>query len=248
MREGSDGKGMSLGSYCELVEGLRAAGYASVDFERVEPARRDLILRHDVDMCLFRALEMAEAEHRIGVRSHYFVLVNTESYNAGSGESRGILRRIRELGHEIGLHFDSLDIAAGDQRGLDLAVAMECEILGRHADTEIRVVTFHRPAKWLLNHAGTLGGRIHGYQPRFFTEIGYCSDSEGRFRFHHPFDHPAVLAGHGLQLVIHPIWWCASVEEGPLDKLRRYRREREQRLDDALAANCRPFGAARSAS
>jgi hypothetical protein len=111
----------------------------------------------------------------------------------------------------------------------------------RYLKSDVRVVTFHRPTKWLLGYSGNLDGRLHGYQPRFFADMGYCSDSKRRFRFQHPLNHLAFLGGRALQLVIHPIWWCAAAGETPLDKLRRYRREREEKLDKELAENCRPF-------
>ncbi len=72
-------------------------------------------------------------------------------------------------------------------------------------------------------------------------DIGYCADSGGEFRFHHPLEHPAVLAGRALQLVTHPIWWCASRDEDPLRKLERFFDDRARLLAVELAANCKPY-------
>jgi hypothetical protein len=69
-------------------------------------------LRHDVDQRLDSALRLAEAEHRRGVRATYFVLHTAGYYGSpsGSGEhDRGLLpalRRLQELGHEVGWHND----------------------------------------------------------------------------------------------------------------------------------------------
>ena len=235
-----DGTGMSLASYRDLVEALLKKGYAITDYEGFDPNQRHLMLRHDVDLCLSRAVEMAEAEQAMGVSSYYFILLNTEMYNAGSAMGRRAIRRFAELGHQVGLHFDHSEIQEGDLAGLDEAIRRECSVLENVASNAVRAVTFHRPSKWLQG-LGAIGGRPHGYQTRFFSPDRYCSDSEGRFRFHHPLAHPAVLSGRGLHLVTHPIWWCAEVTEGPLEKLERFYEQLSVRLASEIAANCRPF-------
>lgn len=240
-----DGRHMSLPAYRDLLQNLLRAGYSVVGFDEANGERRDLIVRHDVDMCLDRAVEMAALEADMGVHANYFVLLNTEMYNVGSRSGQRALAEILRLGHEVGLHFDPSDIPEGDVQKMQAAVARECQLLESNLGRDVRVVTFHRPAKWLLGYSEQLAGRLHGYLPRFFSEMGYCSDSEGRFRFHHPLSHPAVLKGLGLQLVIHPIWWCAEIGEGALEKLERFLREREERLAEELAANCRPFALTR---
>ncbi len=123
-------------------------------------------------------------------------------------------------------------------------------VAGVSPETIFRMLSKRRSLSPGLMRSGEysepLAGRLHGYQPRFFTNMGYCSDSEGRFRFHHPLEHPAVQAGFGLQLVIHPIWWCAGEEDGPLAKLERFLSERAQTVADEMAANCRPYAEART--
>jgi len=240
----AEGKGMSLPAYLDLVRELRDLGYAIVDYEDAKTDRRNLILRHDVDMCLRRALSMAEEEARISARAHYFILLDTEMYNIRSKKAQDVLRAIRDLGHELGLHFDPSVVPEGDIDGLQRSVGRDCAALEQILESPVKTVTFHRPAKWLLGYPDELGGRLHGYMPRFFSDMGYCSDSEGRFRFQHPLQHPAVEAGGALQLVIHPIWWVAGVDEGPLDKLGRFLEDRRRTISDELAANCRPYAAA----
>ena len=103
------------------------------------------------------------------------------------------------------------------------------------------MVTFHRPAPWMVGNETSLSGRLHAYQPRFFQHMGYCSDSAGAFRFHNPLDHPRVIEGRALQLLTHPVWWVAEREDSVFAKLERFRRERDEQLGRELAANCRPY-------
>jgi hypothetical protein len=234
------GTGMSLESYCDLVRALGSESYTVADFESFDPEKRHLLLRHDVDLSLSRAVEMAEAEAAIGVTSSYFVLLNTEMYNAHSASGRRALRRLTDLGHRIGLHLDHNGVADGDLAALDGVAKRECEALEDLVGSAVRAITFHRPAKWLLGLSVDIAGRRQGYHPRFFGPDRYCSDSEGRFRFHVPLEHPAVKDGRALHLATHPIWWCASNQEGPIDKLRRFRAEHAATFDNELAANCKP--------
>ncbi|MCG3777069.1 MAG: hypothetical protein JW395_3945 [Nitrospira sp.] len=234
---------MSLPGYQQLVRDLLARGYELVDFEQAKPERKHLILRHDVDMCLERAVAMAAVETSIGIRSHYFVLLDTEMYNLASHRSREAMRSILQGGHQIGLHFDASRIGDGNIEALQSEVRRECHILEQHTGRPVKVVTFHRPGKWALGFPEPLAGRLHGYQPRFFSEMGYCTDSEGRFRFHHPLSHPAVQEGRALQLVIHPIWWAAQSSQSALAKLETFLGDRQVLLADELAINCRPFAA-----
>lgn len=226
--------------YAELLTGLTGQGYESTSFAKADPAARHLILRHDVDMSIDAALVVAQAEARLGVRAHYFVLLRTEMYNPWSEAGRAGLNRLRELGHEVGLHFDA-SLYPDHDAALDAAVAEECAALETIIGAPVTTVSFHRPVRRLQGYPGTVGGRIHAYQPRFFHEMGYCSDSRGAWRHGHPLDHPAVAEGRALQLLTHPIWWARESPLDPVAALDAFRTERDRVLARALAANCDPY-------
>lgn len=234
-------KRFSVADYGRLIDEFRRRNYEVVDFLQATPERRHLLLRHDVDMCLRRAERLAEAEAELGVQASYFVLVNTEMYNVASRAGRASLRRVLDLGHDVGLHFDGAHVREHDLETLTRDVDLECNILEMQTGRPVRVVTFHRPATWLMGHATSLSGRIHAYQPRYFERMGYCSDSAGAFRYHFPLDHPAVLEGRALQLLTHPIWWVADPSDSAFTKLDRFRHERDDDIGRELAAHCRPY-------
>jgi hypothetical protein len=50
---------MCLTDYTSLIQEFRSRQYQEVDFNAAEPDRRHLVLRHDVDMCLERAVGQA---------------------------------------------------------------------------------------------------------------------------------------------------------------------------------------------
>ncbi|WP_340302358.1 hypothetical protein [Roseobacter sp. HKCCD7870] len=230
----------SAHSYKNLLSALAEARFVSVGYEDAEPKKRHMILRHDLDMSLDAALVMADIEAELGMRANYFVLLRTEMYNPWSKAGRSAIRQLREMGHEIGLHFDASLYPSGNGL-IDAAVAEECEALEALVGAPVTTVSFHRPVKLLQGYPHKLGGRIHAYQPRFFYEMGYCSDSRGAWFHGHPLDHPAVVEGRAIQLLTHPIWWARSTPLEPVDALDRFRIERDQILARSLAENCDPY-------
>lgn len=225
----------TVAGYRALLEALLARGYTVRAFADAEPGAAHLILRHDLDMSLEAALPIAEIEYRLGVAAGYFVLLRSEMYNPFSAAARVVLERLLDLGHEVGLHFDAA-LYGDDPAALERAGAWECAVLEALLGREVRTVSFHRPAEALQGRAGAFSGRRHAYEPRFFKEMGYCSDSRGAWHHGHPLDHPAVRETRGLQLLTHPIWWIG--EGSPEARLGAFLRARTARLDQELAAHC----------
>lgn len=220
--------------YGALVRAFLGHGYAVRDFASAEPDKRHLVLRHDIDMSVEAAAPIAEAEAALGVRGVYFVLVRSELYNLFAPDSAAALRRIMDLGHEIGLHFDAALYGAAE---LEMAAARECAMLEAFTERPVRTISFHRPQRSLLGRDGALAGRRHAYEPRFFRDMGYCSDSRGGWRHGHPLTHDAVATGRALQLLTHPIWW-QEPPALPAARLDAWLDARHGALDRALAAHC----------
>lgn len=104
----------TLAIYRRLLKELLDEGYAAVrvaDYlvgERPPQPKRLLILRHDVEWNSGRALAMARVEHAFNVRSTYYFRADTRAYNLR------VMGALREMGHEIGYHFNVLDRCKGD--------------------------------------------------------------------------------------------------------------------------------------
>ena len=218
-------------AYRSLLAALLDRGYDVRGYADAVPDQRHLILRHDIDLSLDAALPIAEIERALGLKAHYFVLVRTELYNLFSAAGRDALRRLTALGHDIGLHLDA-SLYENATAMLGKAAEEECAVLAAATGAPVTVISFHRPAQALLGYPDTLAGRVHAYQPRFFTQMGYCSDSRGAWHYGHPLDHAAVREGRALQLLTHPVWWI---------RRRRARRRRQARplLGRAYCASAR---------
>jgi len=193
--------------YRDLLQAFLAKGYRPASFETCRKDEPDLVLRHDLDFAPELALPIAEIEQDLGMPAVYFILLETPFYTVRDAHVRAAVKELIALGHEIGLHFDA---AAGEDtaEALDKAAFEQCAVLEDIAGTPVRMISFHRPATVLLGRAEEIGGRPHTYQPRFFSEMGYCSDSRGLWRFGRPLENAAVAESRALQLLTHPIWWA----------------------------------------
>lgn len=231
--------------YRDLLSNLLSRGYEVRRYDDAEPDARDLILRHDVDMSLKAAEAIAAIENELGIRSYYFVLLRTELYNLYSEASKRSLERILVLGHEIGLHLDA-SLYGNDPASLEEAAEKECRILEDISGATVSAISFHRPAESLLGYDRLLAGRPHAYQPKFFKQMGYCSDSRGAWHHGHPLENEAVQQDRALQLLTHPIWWSPKAAEQVQSRLDRFARERYELLRQELGRNCTAYDPSRT--
>ena len=235
-----DAGDFSLDAYRRLLAELTGRGYRIVGFDAVDGPSRHLVLRHDVDVSLALAVELAEVEHALGYAAHYFVLVTSEQYNPATQAGRLALARIDALGHRIGLHFDA---ALECVEGLEARAAAEARYLSALTGAPVSMLSFHRPAAAWLNNPARLAGLPHTYQPKYFSDIGYCSDSRGGWWRGAPLDHDAVKTGTALQLLTHPAWWVDS-GRSPTERLADHLERRREELMRDLKANVAVPGAA----
>lgn len=110
----------TLKSYRSLLVVFQKAGYQFQTFEEFmeHPAEgKTVVMRHDVDEKAPKALEMAQLEHGLGVKSTYFFRIVKQS------NVPEVIRGIAALGHEIGYHYEDLATAEGDMEKATAAFA-----------------------------------------------------------------------------------------------------------------------------
>ena len=201
-----------LAHYRELVEAARAGGYRFALFDR-DPSAGDVLLRHDVDLSLSAALELAELEADMGASATYFLMTESVFYNLASREGDAALGRLRELGHRVGLH----------------AVYPRAELDERFDP----VVAWHNPEAEFMSVS--LDGAANAMEPRFFVPGQYRSDSNQSWREGCPHEGLARGDFEWLQLLTRPESWVypgATMRETMLAMLDA---ERERRLEQLAA-------------
>jgi hypothetical protein len=173
-----------LQHYREILEAARAGGYRFARFGE-GPERGDLFLRHDVDLSLDAALQMAELEAGLGVQATYLLMTESVFYNLASKEGVLALERLRELGHPVGLH----------------AVHPNAKLDERFD----RVVSWHNPEPSTMSEE--IPGAINVYGERYFAPQTYRSDSNQRWRSGCPHEELRTGGFPWLQILVHPEIW-----------------------------------------
>jgi len=176
--------GFTLDHYRELLRAARVGGYRFSHFD--EPPRRgDLLLRHDVDLSLDAALQMAALEAEEGASATYFLMTESVFYNLASIEGVGAAARLRELGHRVGLH-----------------AVYPTATLDERFDP---VVAWHNPDPEYM--AAPIPGAVNVMQEGFFDPPTYRSDSNQRWRSGCPHEELRSGGFPWLQLLTHPEIW-----------------------------------------
>ena len=177
----------SYSAYINLLAILREHGYRFIGYDSWRNSEKSVILRHDIDNDIYKALELAFLEKNAfggkGVTSTYFVLLASDFYNAFSARNRQLLRRIVCLGHEIGLHFDETcypEIESPEDACI--LIQREAKILESILGKQVRTVSMHRPSKMMLEADLQIPGIINSYGKQYFKSFKYLSDSRRRWR------------------------------------------------------------------
>ncbi|MFG6376998.1 MAG: hypothetical protein K1W19_01520 [Lachnospiraceae bacterium] len=170
--------------YGYLLKLLSEHDYHFANYHNWKQIKNPVILRHDVDNDLSKALEMAEFESKREVKSTYFVLISSDFYNIFSMKNSRLIHQIQNYGHEIGLHFDEMKYpqAVGNIDKIREEIIKEADILSYITECPVKTVSMHRPSKAVLNIDLQLPDIINSYGQVFFQEFKYLSDSRRHWR------------------------------------------------------------------
>jgi hypothetical protein len=205
-------------AYTDLIQQFKDAGYSFIKFTDTPSSAPYVYWRHDVDISLDAAYQIAALEHEMNIHATYFVLLRSPLYNLFSARAGEILNQVIAWGHDIALHID-LSLYGADVSG---AVMQEIALLQQfYPQANTQIVSFHRP--------GVMGKSIyevqlpirHTYEAPFFKAIQYISDSKGRWHYGHPLESAAFQAKQPMQVLTHPIWWVHP-GANPIEKLRDF--------------------------
>lgn len=198
----------TYGGYCSLLSLIEQSEYEISDYDNWEEKKRCVILRHDVDYDLSKALKFAQFEQSKGIRSTYFVLVTSDFYNVFSKESNKKILEIIKCGHQIGLHFDEMayPMQIGSYGEICEKILYEAKILEMVTEKPVKVVSMHRPSKEILVEKLTIPGMINAYGSPYFDEFKYLSDSRRHWR--EPVEQIVASAQYDrLQILTHAFWY-----------------------------------------
>jgi hypothetical protein len=224
-------KSFTYDSYKKLLELLASknVNLCFADFPLSVDYDRYFILRHDVDYSPEASLRMAEIEAEMGVRASYFVLFSSPYYNLFSDEYCAIPRKLIELGHDVGLHYDSSILLMLEMGNPVDYFSKQIEMLTQLTGKKVKTIAMHNASFYKDDPLKNIG-LVNAYAGQYTKEIAYFSDSCGAWR------NEAVQAFNTgniparLQILIHPFFWGEQQADRYL-RLDEYRKRIISRLD-----------------
>lgn len=197
----------TVDSYRNLIN-LALRSYQVANYRLIPWGQRFVLWRHDCDFSLNRSLSLAHVEAESGFKATYFVNPHCDFYNLLEQRQRDYLHEIAELGHDIALHFDAAFYDTLSETDLHKQVSFEADLLEHYLSVRPAVFSFHNPTAFhLACEADSYGGLLNCYSRRFKTEVPYCSDSNGYWRFRRLHDVLTDATDPCLQVLTHPGWW-----------------------------------------
>lgn len=190
-------------------------GYVITSFEKYNPMKpKTIIMRHDVDYGMDDLFKLAQIEAKLGCSSTFLFRIHADEYNLLSCLALATVQEIKGLGHEIGLHFEAMNVG----RALHIEpqsllkrekMIIEC-ILGYSVQTcsehrEISGIVHKTPLFEEQYDPYEAGFRFYAMDKKYCKEMKYLSDSNANWREGDLTQH---LNKHmRFQVLVHADWW-----------------------------------------
>jgi len=173
----------TLAKYEELLQSLLNAGYSFQTFSEhlKAPMERCVILRHDVDDKPSNSLKFAQIQHNRDIKGTYYFRCVPQSYNVD------IIQEIHHLKHEIGYHYEEMDICNGNipeslvlfQKNLNLLRKIApVDTICMHGSPRSK---FDNKDLWKTNNYTDYQIIGEPYFDLNFNKIGYLTDTGRRW-------------------------------------------------------------------
>ena len=198
--------------YRAMLERALELGYEVTSFRDYrKESERALILRHDVDWTIDGVTEFSEIEHDLGVTATYFVRVHAKEYNPFGYREYKTFRDVMNLGHELGLHFESMYFQEIFKEDFTKVLMREKTVLEDIYEIDIVSASAHGYLGHSLKYdeitiESSTGLEHYTYSPEFITDMHYLSDSNGKW-----YEDKCLceyLSEHKkVHVLIHPDWW-----------------------------------------
>jgi hypothetical protein len=195
-------------SYRALIEKALSTKFTILPMQDAITSKSDpvLLLRHDIDFSLEYAVQMAELENELGISSTYFVIPENEFYDPFSDIGKEQIQHMQNLGHEIGLHYDTSKYNPEEyEKDFTKDMQMLSDLIGEQVSSAAQ----HDPTNSLhLNIENLITNEA--YSEKIRSQFAYVSDSSMQWREKTPLD--LIEEGKSFQFLSHPIWWFANGE------------------------------------
>lgn len=226
--DGDRGFRFDTPSYERLLRRVRDVGRDFVGFDEREAG---VVLHHDVEFSLDRALTMARLEATLRIGGTFCVPLDAPLHDTSTVTFANTVQTLSQLGHEVGLQFDPR--THWDDPPSDAALRSRIddrrEVLARLVGEPVEVVSFRRPTQ--RHRSLALEGAVNACRsPPDLPTHRTVSDREWRDRIPLPDGVP-----ERCRLCIHPGLWH-PVERDESAVLADYRRSAHEKVDEYFDA------------
>lgn len=170
----------TIDGYRNLIHRMMSGGFQIKPISAMpDRSENSLYLRHDIDFSPALSTRIAEIENAAGVVSTYFILL-TGPYNPFHEETVAAIRKIKSLGHEIGLHYD-LTNWPQDRQVAKAKLENEIQILETISETKINSIVMHQPSMGGGDYFAAGADATPMINPTYYqktdSDLCYVSDS-----------------------------------------------------------------------
>lgn len=196
----------TFSNYSRLIE-LAKEKYNFVDFFSIENSNI-IVLRHDIEFSIQNALKLAAIESKLGVKSTFFIQIHSVFYNPFDERNFNDIKKIINLGHNLGLHFDSHFWNINQENELEKYLLIDKETLEKYFEIEIDVFSFHNTNQFILScEKEYYAGMLNVYSKKIKEGLSYITDSTGYWRFER-LEHKLLKSDENkIQVLIHDTMW-----------------------------------------
>lgn len=163
-------------------------------------------LIHDLDHPEDNLIDIANIEASYSLSAKYFVRIHAKNYNPFSLKNTNTYKKIIELGHSIGLHFEPSFYES--KKHIYEAIAKESDMLAYCLDTSVNSVSIHEPSRFgAVQEEVDIPSNLRYYcwNSSHYSGKKYISDSSARWREGCMCQH---IGKHSHIIILtHPIWW-----------------------------------------
>ena len=168
--------------------------------------KHNFFVRHDVDISLKKAVQMAEIEHQNNIRSTYYILLSSPFYNALEAENLERIRMLIEFGMDVGLHYDPSIKTDMTDKDMKNEILVQLGLLQHHIGSMPMSVTFHKPVMGTPVNLEVIRllDAENIYCPNYDSRFKYISDSGHNWR-EDPLE--VIKITNNIHVNIHPEWY-----------------------------------------
>jgi hypothetical protein len=179
-----------------------------------DPRQKMILLRHDVDVSLEYALQLAEIEHELAINSTFFVRLHAHFYNLLEEANIRRLRKLAKMGFEVGLHQELYKFTDDRQAAVKLLTREKIlveTLLGKSLSGVASHLPRHNTISLTPEFLAEAGFKYRAGGEIFNKDAIFITDSNKRWK---PLSLEEALERSDKILAnIHPVWWVGQVQD-----------------------------------